>query len=593
MWKCPVCLRENREPVCPGCGFDSSCDYEHYPTAASLKAAPASIARQRRRYQDSLKIQSCPACGSKQFFLKDLSPVCAQCGHILTPVQQKQDAVVSGKSLPGKQKAGRPPLRKRFRPATVKLIIIGAAVALIAMVSSFAYGKKSAKSTPTVAGGDSVNVQLVSTVADSTHTYHVTTMGLFERWFGTDSLDLYSQSGEKGELTGSYERAAPLGQGLLELRLKSEDENAGVRFALADCNGKLLIPEAECFGWITGAVHAGIDIWQRTTDDLTYQEAARYLLVKTENGCQFYDTKRRTIIDGFIIDDISAFFAACGDSLVVLYEDDTAELYDETGNLLASFDRHPEIGDAYLLVNYSTYEQGLCKLYDQSGKLIRELERNLAPVEGTGGYLKDAKYGDHGVYDFKGTEILPEKYYDILWNYHGTFLVRKEDANDIKYGLIRSDGTWVSDCTYSSCDVVWKDYCLWYDRSSYKYTLMNSRGLVVKIGSSSEEDCLIWHNNGKLFVLNSGAYVLPCSQVEALTYGLAACKMENEDGYRIVDAFRGEVLTELVYEEVLYSNGYVFGYSDGFWYVYSVSYPDSESQAVENDAEPIDSTERA
>lgn len=593
MWKCPVCLRENQEPVCPGCGFDGSCDYEHYPTAASLKDAPASIARQRRRYQDSLKIQSCPACGSKQFFLKDSSPICAQCGHALAPVRPKQDAVTTGKSFSKKQKAGGSSLKKLLRPAKVKLIIIGVAVALIAIVSSFAFGKKSPSSEPAVADGDSVNVQLVNTVADSTHAYHVTTLGLFERWSGTDALDLYNQSGEKGELTGSYKSAAPLGQGLLKLRLKSEDENTKVRFALADCSGKLLIPEAECFGWITGTVHAGIDIWQGTEDDLTYQEAARYLLVKTENGCQFYDTKCRTIIDGFIIDDMSASFAVCGDSLVVLYEDDTAELYDEKGNLLASFDRHPEIGDAYLLVNYSTYEQGLCKLYDQSGKLIRELERDLAPIEGTGGYLKDLKYRDRGVYDFKGTEILPEKYYDILWNYRGTFLVRKEDANDTKYGLIRSDGTWVSDSAYSSCDVVWKDYCLGYDLSSHKRILMNSRGLVVKIGFSGEKDCLIWHDNEKLFVLNSGAYVLPCSQVEALTYGLAACKMENEDGYRIVDAFRGEVLTELVYEEVLYSNGFVFGYSDGFWYVYSVSYPDSESQAVENDAEPIDNTERA
>lgn len=592
MWKCPVCLRENQEPVCPGCGFDGSCDYEHYPTAASLKDAPASIARQRRRYQDSLKIQSCPACGSKQFFLKDSSPICAQCGHALAPVQQEQGAVTTGKSFSKKQKAVGSSLKKLIRPAKVKLIIIGVAVALIAIVGSFAFGKKSPSSEPAVADGDSVNVQLVSTMADSTHTYHVTTLGLFERWFGTDALDLYNQSGEKGELTGSYMSAAPLGQGLLRLRLKSEDENTKVRFALADCSGKLLIPEAECFGWITGTVHAGIDIWQGTEDDLTYQEAARYLLVKTENGCQFYDTKRRSIIDGFIIDDMSASFAVCGDSLVVLYEDDTAELYDETGDLLASFDRHPEIGDAYLLVNYITYVQGLCKLYDQSGKLIREFERNLAPIEGTGGYLKDLKYRDRGVYDFKGTETLPEKYYDILWNYHGTFLVGK-DAYDTKYGLIRSDGTWVSDSAYSSCDVVWKDYCLGYDWSSHKRILMNSRGLVVKIGFSSEEDCLIWHDNGKLFVLNSGAYVLPCSQVEALTYGLAACKMENEDGYRIVDAFRGEVLTEPVYEEVLYSNGYIFGYSDGFWYVYSVSYPDSESQAVENDAEPIDNTERA
>ena len=32
MWKCPVCDKENTAAtVCPTCGFDGSCDYEHYP----------------------------------------------------------------------------------------------------------------------------------------------------------------------------------------------------------------------------------------------------------------------------------------------------------------------------------------------------------------------------------------------------------------------------------------------------------------------------------------------------------------------------------------------------------------------------------
>lgn len=36
MWKCPVCEKENSMLLCENCGFDGSCDYEHYPTLGSV-----------------------------------------------------------------------------------------------------------------------------------------------------------------------------------------------------------------------------------------------------------------------------------------------------------------------------------------------------------------------------------------------------------------------------------------------------------------------------------------------------------------------------------------------------------------------------
>ena len=48
MWKCPVCDQENNAAtVCPTCGFDGSCEYEHYPTPFAVAGAKSTRALRR------------------------------------------------------------------------------------------------------------------------------------------------------------------------------------------------------------------------------------------------------------------------------------------------------------------------------------------------------------------------------------------------------------------------------------------------------------------------------------------------------------------------------------------------------------------
>ena len=48
MWKCPVCETEYGVlTACPRCGFDGSCDYEHYPTPFAVAGAKSTRALRR------------------------------------------------------------------------------------------------------------------------------------------------------------------------------------------------------------------------------------------------------------------------------------------------------------------------------------------------------------------------------------------------------------------------------------------------------------------------------------------------------------------------------------------------------------------
>ena len=48
MWKCPVCETEYGDvTACPKCGFDGSCDYEHYPTPFAVAGAKSTRALRR------------------------------------------------------------------------------------------------------------------------------------------------------------------------------------------------------------------------------------------------------------------------------------------------------------------------------------------------------------------------------------------------------------------------------------------------------------------------------------------------------------------------------------------------------------------
>ena len=88
MWKCPVCEKWNSddgELFCRSCGFDSSCDYAHYPTLAKLSGKPQAISALRKIQEDQqADFLHCSKCGGRTFLFnqKEGTLLCANCGAV-------------------------------------------------------------------------------------------------------------------------------------------------------------------------------------------------------------------------------------------------------------------------------------------------------------------------------------------------------------------------------------------------------------------------------------------------------------------------------------------------------------------------------
>ena len=104
MRRCPVCETELIQgPVCGGCGFDLSCDYEQNRTlcpALPKDAEPVSArAEKRRRQERMIPVSSdglvCPKCGGHQFFFlaDELQFLCVDCGEKILVAVQKNGPV--------------------------------------------------------------------------------------------------------------------------------------------------------------------------------------------------------------------------------------------------------------------------------------------------------------------------------------------------------------------------------------------------------------------------------------------------------------------------------------------------------------------
>lgn len=104
MYICPVCVNKTENQVCSICGFDISCDFEHYPTLSKVSASVSAISNSKQAYEtNQKKYLSCKNCGGKAFYI-DIEThecICLKCSKPLdgkyqyTEPPQKQNEYIN------------------------------------------------------------------------------------------------------------------------------------------------------------------------------------------------------------------------------------------------------------------------------------------------------------------------------------------------------------------------------------------------------------------------------------------------------------------------------------------------------------------
>lgn len=80
MWKCPVCEQESDGVCCAFCGFDTSRDYEHYPTIAPIPDGSLTVQKHVEEWESCL---TCGVCAGSAFRFQKraMQLVCLGCGE--------------------------------------------------------------------------------------------------------------------------------------------------------------------------------------------------------------------------------------------------------------------------------------------------------------------------------------------------------------------------------------------------------------------------------------------------------------------------------------------------------------------------------
>lgn len=91
MYTCPICGKESNDKICKSCGFDISCNYEHYPTLTFIDNLIPSVSRRRDNYKTKFKNYIyCKICGGRTFYA-DPETENLICSFCFTPVNKPEN----------------------------------------------------------------------------------------------------------------------------------------------------------------------------------------------------------------------------------------------------------------------------------------------------------------------------------------------------------------------------------------------------------------------------------------------------------------------------------------------------------------------
>ena len=272
----------------------------------------------------------------------------------------------------------------------------------------------------------------------------------------------------------------------------------------------------------------------------------------------------------------------CGESLLWGESWNTMALYNADGKPLAELGSSASVGDGFYLI----YESGTYRIFDENGNQTFASNKHVGLISNSGLFQIRTDENKQIPIDPYGNPLFNTGYESIDRMVCGNLVVREDD----KVGLVSLTGKEILPVKYEIITQINDWYC--YARYKDDYTLLSPEGIIATGLRQSPTELTVVAEDRALVLNKRETYVDVSAGYKRLKEGLISLCDDFNGLYGVVDLYAGIRLLPSEYETVAYAAGYLYGYQNGAWDVFELTYnPDPESAAAHNSPEAPAPTE--
>ena len=292
---------------------------------------------------------------------------------------------------------------------------------------------------------------------------------------------------------------------------------------------------------------------------------------------KIYDTVNKQFVANIEITKSTEDVNAYGNSLVVTDAEGKKTMYDCNGNVMRDDMSMIKISGEYYVASldsgYAVFDSDLQRLFDTPMRVYS--------IEGTEYFSYKNDNGNYCLMDKTGSLIFETQYTNELYSSgHPEIIKTVVYVNDdLKYGLLKADGTVLADGEYDSISYMGDGYFVGtkYGEDEDTYILIEenegviSEELTEYFDTSHGTVHISYEDADAYFVVKDKDFTLRVEDGRAVGFNLVS-NMDTASGkYGLIDTESGELVLDYEFTSIRESAGRIYAYKNGEYTVYQVN----------------------